>query len=93
MFTKCLALELATSGVRVNSVNPGTIITDIFQTAGVMGEDPEKFWEMNAAVHPSGRLGTVEEVAEVIAFLASSRASFMSGNITPIDSGRHVVAP
>ncbi len=92
-FTKCLALELAADGVRVNSVNPGVIVTKIMTRQGTSQEDYDKFLERTKETHPLGRPGTPEEAADAIAFLASSRASFMTGNLTPVDGGRNCACP
>ena len=93
MFTKCLALELAASGVRVNSVNPGVIVTPLQKRGGMSEEEYSVYLEKNQNFHPLGRVGDVDEVADVIAFLASSKASFMTGNITSIDGGRNLLCP
>ena len=93
MYTKCLALELAPAGVRVNSVNPGVVMTKIQERAGVPKEKLDDYVEKNKKLHPLGRIGEVDEVAEAILFLSSSKASFITGNITPVDSGRNLVCP
>ncbi|XP_056014942.1 3-oxoacyl-[acyl-carrier-protein] reductase FabG-like [Ostrea edulis] len=89
-FTKCTAIELAPKQVRVNSVNPGVIITNIFKTCGL---DEKEFLEHSRTTHPLGRSGEVEEVANAIAFLASESASFITGVQLPIDGGRHAPCP
>lgn len=91
--TKCSSLELASKGIRVNSVNPGVIITDIQKKAGLTDESYAKYLEHNKSVHPLGRVGHVNEVATVIAFLASDDASFMTGALLPIDGGKHAFHP
>ena len=93
MFTKCLALEMAPDGVRVNSVNPGVIDTPIFDKLGIFGKRREKYMEERRKSHPLGRNGTVDDVSKSICFLASSRASFMTGNTTMVDGGRTCVCP
>ena len=75
--TRCTALELASKGVRVNSVNPAVIDTEIFTRAGMSDDDYAKCLEQSKTTHPLGRVGKVEEVAQAIAFLASTRASFI----------------
>ncbi|XP_063712998.1 aklaviketone reductase DauE-like [Symsagittifera roscoffensis] len=92
MFTQCLALELAPD-VRVNSVNPGEIPTEILKRAGMTDEAYTDFLKHSQTTHALGRPGTPQEVANVIAFLASDQASFMTGNITPVDGGRHAMCP
>ena len=93
MFTQCLALELAPYDVRVNSVNPGVVVTEIHKRSGMSEETYERYIKKIAKGHPLGRVGNVEEVAETIAFLASSRASFMTGNLTSIDGARNLLYP
>lgn len=92
-FTECVALELAGKGVRVNSVNPGVIITDIHKRGGMDDETYAKFLEHSRTTHALGRPGNVQEVAEAIGFLASERASFITGAILPVDGGRHSMCP
>ena len=89
--TSCTALELASKGVRVNSVNPGVIITDIYQRAGLLGDDYVAYMERMKKEHPLGRVGDPEEVAQAIAFLASSNALFITGEHLHVDGGLHAV--
>ena len=87
MFTKCIAVELAPSGIRVNCVNPGMVKTDIPYHSGFTEDWYEKLLERTKTTHPIGRHGEVEEVANLIVFLASKEASFMTGSIVSIDGG------
>jgi NAD(P)-dependent dehydrogenase (short-subunit alcohol dehydrogenase family) len=80
--TKNAAMEYATQGIRVNSVGPGFIRTPLLdkhlteeQLAGI------------AAMHPIGRLGRSEEVAEMVVWLASDKASFVTGSYHAVDGG------
>ena len=91
MMTSCVALELAPKGVRVNSVNPGVVPTNTQQRAGLTGEAYDKSMEHMKELHPLGRLGDAEEVAQAIAFLASSNASFITGEQLHVDGGLHAV--
>ncbi|XP_048768002.2 3-oxoacyl-[acyl-carrier-protein] reductase FabG-like [Ostrea edulis] len=92
-FTRCTAIELAPKQVRVNSVNPGVIITDLFKTLRKNEEAYQEFLELSKTKHPLGRSGEVEEVANAIAFLASDSASFITGVQLPVDGGRNVLCP
>lgn len=92
-FTRCVALELAPKGVRCNSVNPGVIITEIHKRGGMDEEAYAKFLEHSRSTHALGRPGQVEEVSGVIAFLASDKASFITGASLPVDGGRHAMCP
>ncbi|KAH8326691.1 hypothetical protein KR067_011963 [Drosophila pandora] len=92
-FTRCVALELAPKGVRVNSVNPGVIITELQRRGGLNDEAYTKFLEHAKVTHALGRPGEVKEVAAAIAFLASEEASFSTGISLPVDGGRHAMCP
>jgi NAD(P)-dependent dehydrogenase (short-subunit alcohol dehydrogenase family) len=86
--TRCAALELAPKGVRVNAVNPGVIVTNLHRRGGMKDEDYENFLEHSKQTHPLGRVGTPEEVAELICFLASEKAGWITGATYEIDGGR-----
>ena len=92
-FTRCVALELAPKGVRVNSVNPGVIITELQKRGGLNDEAYSNFLERSKQTHALGRPGNVDEVAEAISFLASDNASFTTGCNLPVDGGRHAMCP
>ena len=86
--TRCAALELAAKGVRVNAVNPGVVITEIHKRGGMTEEQYGAFLEHSKETHPLGRVGEAREVAELICFLASDRASWITGATYSIDGGR-----
>jgi NAD(P)-dependent dehydrogenase (short-subunit alcohol dehydrogenase family) len=86
--TRCAALELAAQGVRVNAVNPGVVITEIHKRGGMNNDQYEHFLEHSRETHPLGRVGRPEEIAELIAFLASDRAAWITGATYSIDGGR-----
>lgn len=89
MMTKCAAIDLAADGVRVNSVNPGVIRSELQKRGGMSDENYEKFLERSKVTHPLGRIGEPSEVAELVSFLAdNSRSGFMTGAVCPIDGGR-----
>ena len=92
--TRCSAIELAPKGIRVNSVNPGVIEgTEVFERAGMTRKAVKGFLSHGQRSHPLGRVGRVDEVAKVIAFLASEDASFVCGQTLAIDGGRSVLCP
>ena len=86
--TRCAALELAAQGVRVNAVNPGVVVTEIHKRGGMTEEQYETFLEHSKTTHPLGRVGEPREIAELIFFLASERASWITGATYSIDGGR-----
>ena len=79
--TKAAALEYASSGVRVVAVGPGFIETPLLSAA------PAEVLEGLSSLHPLGRLGTSNEVAELVGFLASGRASNITGSYHLVDGG------
>jgi NAD(P)-dependent dehydrogenase (short-subunit alcohol dehydrogenase family) len=86
--TRCAALELAAKGIRVNAVNPGVVVTNIHRRGGMSDEAYAAFLEHSKKTHPLGRVGAAEEVAELILFLASDRAAWITGATHSIDGGR-----
>lgn len=92
-FTRCVALELAPKGVRVNCVNPGVILTELQKRGGLNEQQYAAFLERTKETHALGRPGKPEEVAATIAFLASDFASNITGASVPVDGGRHAMCP
>ena len=86
--TRCASLELAGKGVRVNAVNPGVVVTEIHKRGGMTEEQYGAFLEHSKETHPLGRVGDAREIAELIFFLASARASWITGATYSIDGGR-----
>lgn len=86
--TRCLALELAADGVRVNAVNPGVVRTGLHRNGGMEAAAYAAFLEHGASTHPLGRVGEPAEVAELIAFLVSDKAGWITGETMAIDGGR-----
>lgn len=90
-FTRCLALDLADRGVRVNAVNPAAIVSNFYKGLGVDEDQYNQYLENCKEMHPLGRIGTAEEVARAITFLASDSARFITGATLPIDGGRAIL--
>ena len=88
--TRCAALELAAHGVRVNAVNPGVVISNLHRRSGMNEESYAAFLERSKQTHPLGRAGEPDEIAELIVFLASERAGWITGETISIDGGRHL---
>jgi NAD(P)-dependent dehydrogenase (short-subunit alcohol dehydrogenase family) len=86
--TRCAALELAPKGVRVNAVNPGVVVTEIHKRGGMKDDAYEQFLEHSKSTHPIGRVGAAREVADLILYLASERAAWITGATYSIDGGR-----
>ncbi|MCP4540321.1 MAG: glucose 1-dehydrogenase [Chloroflexi bacterium] len=86
--THCAALEMASQGVRINAVNPGVTVTQLHRSGGMDEQAYAAFLEHSKTTHPLGRVGQPEEVAELIYFLASPRAGWITGCTHLIDGGR-----
>ena len=86
--TRCTALELAEKGIRVNAVNPGVVVTNLHKRSGMSEEDYEKFLKNGKKTHPLGRVGQAAEIADLIYFLASEKAAWITGATYEIDGGR-----
>lgn len=85
--TRALAVELSPRGIRVNCIAPGFIETEMSSRA--LANDPERFKKVFGRT-PLGRMGTVDEVAEVAFFLADDASSYITGVILPVDGGNSI---
>jgi NAD(P)-dependent dehydrogenase (short-subunit alcohol dehydrogenase family) len=80
--TRTLALELARHGIAVNAVAPGLIDTPMSRSL------PEKILERLIKMQPTGNMGSVEDIADAVCFLASDRARFVTGQVLHVDGGK-----
>jgi NAD(P)-dependent dehydrogenase (short-subunit alcohol dehydrogenase family) len=83
-FTESLARELARKGVTVNAVAPGFIQTDMVK------DMTEAALNQVKAMTPMGRLGTPEEIADAVMFLAGTRAGYVTGQVLPVNGGMYM---
>jgi NAD(P)-dependent dehydrogenase (short-subunit alcohol dehydrogenase family) len=86
--THCAALELGPKGVRINAIDPGVVVTNLHRTSGMAEENYQKFLEHSKTTHPLGRVGTPDDAAELILFLASDAAGWITGGSFSLDGGR-----
>uniref|UniRef100_A0A5S6QSW6 Uncharacterized protein n=1 Tax=Trichuris muris TaxID=70415 RepID=A0A5S6QSW6_TRIMR len=80
MFTKMMALEMAPHGVRVNSINPGIIPTQVHsRRSDVSNDDIDKYYKTCVSQIPMGKVGTVDDIAQMVLFLSSEKAAYITG--------------
>jgi len=87
LLAKALALDYATRNIRVNAVCPGIIETPMLEKLAAESADPQAKWKQYESAQPMRRLGTAEECADAILWLASAQASFVTGVALPVDGG------
>ncbi|MCA9979695.1 MAG: SDR family oxidoreductase [Anaerolineales bacterium] len=85
--TRSLALDHARDGIRINAVAPGEVNTPMLSHGREKPYTPADLQELADRVVPTGRLAEPEEIAQVVHFLASDKASYMTGAIVPVDAG------
>jgi len=88
--TRVAALDFAATGVRVNAVNPGVVVTNLHRRGGMDETKYAEFLERSKTTHPLGRPGRPEEIADLIAYLLSPSAGWITGETIAIDGGRHL---
>jgi NAD(P)-dependent dehydrogenase (short-subunit alcohol dehydrogenase family) len=86
--TRAMAVDLGTSGVRVNAIAPGWIETDLVKEYVSQISDQEGFGKQLAELHPLGRAGQPIDIGRTAAFLASDDAAFITGQVIVVDGGR-----
>jgi 2-keto-3-deoxy-L-fuconate dehydrogenase len=86
-FTKSVAVDFVTQGIRVNAVCPGAIQTPGLESRIAASEDPGATRAAFVARHKMGRIGTAEEVAAACLYLASAESSFVTGQMLVVDGG------
>lgn len=85
--TRSMALDFAADGIRVNAVAPGSVDTPMLRWAISLDAKPEALMKVVEKMHPLGRIASPREVAEAVAYLASPRASFVTGTTLTVDGG------
>ncbi|MEO0517333.1 MAG: glucose 1-dehydrogenase [Cyanobacteria bacterium P01_A01_bin.116] len=90
-FTRTLALECAAQGIRANVICPGPVATPLLQVEFDLADDPAAEAAAAAKDIPAGRLGTPEDIANLVTFLASDEASFIHGAALTADGGRTIL--
>lgn len=91
--TRALAVDLGAHGVRCNAIAPGWIESDLSETYVASMSDPAAARDELHRLHPAGRLGHPRDVGHAAAFLASDRASFITGEVLVVDGGRTAKLP
>ncbi|CAL5224921.1 g7687 [Coccomyxa viridis] len=88
------ALELAPRGIRVNAINPATVVTNFFTSAGMSEDQAQAYMSKSAKTHPIGRVGTPADIAELCYFLTdNSKAGWITGQCIVADGGRILSMP
>jgi NAD(P)-dependent dehydrogenase (short-subunit alcohol dehydrogenase family) len=91
-FTRAMALELGPAGVRVNCVAPSLVRSEIWLSAGMPPARYERMLAERAAEYPLGRVGEPQDIANLVSFIVSERADWITGAVFPIDGGSSIGA-
>jgi len=86
--TRVLAIEYSRRNIRVNAINPGVIDTDMNRRNRDLAADPTEIEQRWRSITPLGRMGTGDEIADAVMFLASDQSSFITGVGLLVDGGR-----
>lgn len=88
--TRLHSLEFAPFGIRVNCIAPATVITNWHKASGLTDEEAQRYYANSHALHPIGRAGNVQDLVEMIMFMANgSKTGWMTGQIVTLDGGRN----
>ena len=90
MMTEVFALELAPEKIRVNAVLPGLVENTNLFDGKMPLKDRDEYFKIRKGIHPLGRNATVEDIANVVCFLASEKSSYITGASINVDGGRHL---
>jgi NAD(P)-dependent dehydrogenase (short-subunit alcohol dehydrogenase family) len=91
-FTRAMALELGPAGVRVNCVAPSLVRSEIWLSVGMPPARYEQMLAERAAEYPLGRVGEPQDIANLVSFIVSERADWITGAVFPIDGGSSIGA-
>jgi NAD(P)-dependent dehydrogenase (short-subunit alcohol dehydrogenase family) len=91
MMSQTMALETAGDNIRINVIAPGAVEDTELGDAAFGKDNAASFYPRLAALHPMGRNGKPEDIAEAALFLASRLSSWITGAILPVDGGRHMI--
>jgi NAD(P)-dependent dehydrogenase (short-subunit alcohol dehydrogenase family) len=86
-FSRALAFEVGEDGVRVNVVSPALVRSNIWVTAGMPQDAYDRLLAQRGVEYPLGRAGEPADVAEIVRFLISPQASWITGTVIPVDGG------